>query len=1009
MANKTDNYCQLLGLDPFNEGKYTLDKINEKIDKMEVKWANEFRNKQNDTGQRFKYHKLVEEVPEIRRSMADPLRRANVFKEGRTALEGKCQRLKLDCVILTDGRYVILPGFLDNFVKRLHWDGIDKKLVLKLAGITDGTVPKIVSDKVVNAYTNLTTVDAYTPIDILNVLIANQDLEIRCSPLSEGSSLSQIRSAFELCEKRVNSVRQELLPDQDSYISVLRSLKLIISSDKEYADLVNYGKCNRALIPVMEMIEKEYTGHQISRAYIDELLNIHINGRDTSRDSKVDRGLDQEMCLSILQSFCHKKRIAANFSKLDSTMIRCPVCNNMVPGGNNTMYCPYCGKNFKTVCPQCSTPQLSSNIVCIKCGYNFKDGETKAQNYALSFRMDIQKGNITKAEKDLTSLKEVYSTFAGIAGMEVQLRKEQGALNTLKNMINVSHKANKFYAVKNAGDAMLAKYPMELQNYPDIKQKYDDAVHRVQNADVFCQRAQAAQSKNEMLSLYVSAAEQCPDHPTARGVLEQSPPAGPIDPVGIIQKNSLIIKYKPPMDNREVTYVIYRSKNTLPNITEETRPLAEIPGNVYTDKTMEPGVEYYYSVYSKRWGIQSREAAHYGPIILLAEVENVRIEQIDGGLRLMYEKPRGATRVRVWRGDTTTGTNVELALNGETVYDDVGLTGGQKYHYLFVAEYETRNRIERSQGSMFSETPLDAPKPVNDMGVLWNKNDGTFTARWKSRSPVKLFYSEKKYNIAGNMVKMEDIRSWMKEVEVLQDYEDGARFALPDGTVQYIYPIIELGKMGIKGTEVMVANLKPFRDVDKTLSNKDCIITMIWPDNVIAAKLVISTNGVKDLNDPTAEILTVSREEYEDEKLIRIPMGKAPKKTINIFAMYKIGNEIISSNGLCIDVFSADCKKVRYKIDGGKKAAVLEINTSMDVTSIPPVALVRVDAGIPLRKSDGEILWSSGGPIQLTGGSAKVPMTLKGHSDLDHMRIFFEDESDYNLFRFIHPLPNRRD
>jgi len=996
MANKTDNYCQLLGLDPFNESKYSLDKINEKIAKMEVKWANEFRNKQNDTGQRFKYHKLVDEVPEIRRCMADPVLRKQVFAEGKKSLEGKCQRLKLDCIILTDGRYIILPGILDNFVKRLHWEGIDKKLVLKLASITDGGVPKIVSDKVVNAYTNLTTVDAYTPVEMLNVLINNQELEIRCAPLTEGSSLTQVRTAFDLCEKRVNSVRQELLPDQDSYISVLRSIKLVISSDKEFNDLVNYGRCNRALAPVIDMIEKEYTGHQISRAYIDELLSIYV------------KGLDLEMCINILESFCHKKRIAANFSKLDSSMIRCPECNNMVPGGKNTIFCPYCGKNFKIVCPQCSTAQLSSNVICIKCGFNFKEGETKAQNLALNFRMDLQKGSISKAEKDLTQLKATYATFAGIAGMEVQLRKEQGTLNTLKNMVNDSHRANKFYAAKSAGDTMLSRYPAELQNYPDIKQKYDEASQRVQNADLFCQKAQAAENRNDMLAMYVSAAEQCPDHPSAKGVLNQYPPASPVDPVGRIQNNYLMIKYQPPMESKEVTYVIYRSKNTLPNVTEETRPLTEIPGTVYTDKTMEPGVEYYYAVYSKRWGILSREAAYFGPVILLAEVENVKIEQIDGGLRLIYEKPKGATRVRVWRGDTQSGNTVELPLNGETVYDDIGLTGGLRYHYLFVAEYETRNKVERSNGNMFSETPLDAPKPVRDMGIQWNKNDGTYTAKWSTKSPVMLFSSQKKYKITGSMVKMEDIKSWMNEIKTIQDYEDGAKFELPDGTVQYIYPIIPLGAMGIKGTEVMVANLKPFRDVEKIMSNKDCILTMNWPDSAIAAKLVISTSGVKDYNDATAEIITVSREEYNEDKMIRIPMGKSPKKCINIFATYNINNDIIHSRGIVIDVYSAECKKVRYNIDGNKKTANLDLVTDPEVTELPPIALVRVEVGIPLRKGDGEILWSSGGPVRLTGGKARVMMTTKGHDDRERMRIFFENEEDYNLFRFVHPLYIRR-
>ncbi len=168
MANKTDNYCQLLGLNPFND-KYTQEAIDAKIDKMAEKWANEHRNKQNDTGTRFKYSKLCDQIPEIKSCMSNPACRKRVFADGQKNLTGKCQRLKMDCVILADGRYIILGGVVDNFVKRLHWEGIDKKLAMKLANVNEGPIPKRVSDKVENAYISLNTVDAYTPTDVLNL------------------------------------------------------------------------------------------------------------------------------------------------------------------------------------------------------------------------------------------------------------------------------------------------------------------------------------------------------------------------------------------------------------------------------------------------------------------------------------------------------------------------------------------------------------------------------------------------------------------------------------------------------------------------------------------------------------------------------------------------------------------------------------------------------------------------------------------------------------------------
>ena len=995
MASKTDNYCQLLGLNPFND-KYTQEAINQKIDKMAEKWANEHRNKQNDTGTRFKYSKLCDQVPEIRECMSNPTCRTRVFQEGQKSLTGKCQKLRMECVILSDGKYIILGGVADGFVKRLHWEGVDKKLVMKLANVNDGPVPKLVSEKVDNAFTNLLTVDAYTPSDVLNILIKNPDLEIKCDPLSEGSSLAQVRNAFVLCEKRVNSVRQDILPDQDSYISALRSLKLIIDSDKEMNDLFVYGKCNRAMEPAKDTIEKEHTGSQLSRSYIDDLLSMYGAGQD------------QEMCINILEMFCFKKKIPANFSNLDSNMIRCPYCGNLVPSGNNTMFCPFCGKNFKIVCPQCNTSQQSKNVLCIKCGFNFKEGEMQAKNLAVSFNLNMQKGSISKAEADLDKLKIVYATYAGIPSMEAQIKKARTGIDTLVVMVSDSHKARRFYSAKMAGDNLIQSYPNELDSHPDVKQKYEESVQHVKQADIYCSKAKLCADKTAMLPLYVSAIGECPDHPTAKSVLKQHPPSGPADPVAKVTPNgSLILKYSPPLDCKGVTFVVFRNRNSILEVTDESRPLAEIPGTIYTDRSLEPGVEYYYSVYSKRWGILSREAAHYGPIVILAEVDKVTIENIEGGLRLMYEKPHGATRVRVWRADEKSGTNMELPINGETVYDDLGLKGGCTYHYLFVAEYETRNRSERSQGCIHSARTLEAPKPVRDWGITWLKNDGSYRATWNTKEHVLLYASEKRYNMQGNMFKMEDINAWMNRIVPTQEYEDGMKFNLPDGTVQYLYPIIQVGPMGVKGNEIMVANLKPFRDVEKIMSGKDCILTMNWPENAVAAKIVISTTDIKDLDDPTAEIMTVRREEYEEDKMVRIPMGKAAKKCINIFAIYDVGEQTLRSRGIAIDIYSAECKKVRYKIDKPGKKAMLQMTADDETQTIPEVALVHVAEGIPLDRLDGEVIWSSGGAVQFNNGACSIPIDLSRYKDVEHIRLFFLDEEDYNLFRFIHPLYGR--
>ncbi len=999
MASDRPNYCHLLGLNPLKEASYPVESILKKIATKREKWANDSRNKQNDTEQRFKAERLVEMTSDMERVMKDPILRRNEFEGGKTFLKGRVQKLRLDCIILTDGTYVALPGAADAYLKKLHWEGLTKPDILNLAGIKDGNPPKPASDKVLNAYKGLRAVDSHTPAEMLNALIRHPNLEINVDPLGEGSSFAQIRNAFDVCDKRVNNVRPEILPEQDSYIQTMRSLKLILEDDKELSNLIAYGKCSRALLPVMDAIEQEYTS-QLSRSYIDELVNTHMS-----------KDFDMALAMKILQQFCFKKKMAANFSNADTSMIRCPECANMVQAGPNVMFCPACGKNFKVICPACSTSQLSKNAVCIKCGFNFKEGTEKAQRAILDFRMSMKDGKIIRAERFLIQLRNTYPNHPELSGMENDMNRAKGEVASTRKLILEAHDRGRYTEAKIAGESLAKRYPDVLDNDIQLKQKFDDSMNRYNSAEIYCKRAAMKDTKVERMDCYVSAAEVCPDHPDARAKLRENPPSGPADGTGNITGRSFTIKFVPPNDRNGMTYCIFRSRNSLPNVTDDTTPLAEIPGNIYTDKTLDPGVEYYYSIHSKRWGILSKEAAHIGPVMIIAEVENVKIDPIDGGLRIMYEKPYGAKRVRLWRSDGNDNNEpTEIPLNGATVYNDLGLAGGKKYYYLFVTEYEGRNKIERSEGVTFSEATINAPKPVNDMKITWEKADGTYTARWSTKENVVLYSSPKKIAMSGSMVKMDDIRSWMTEIVPISRLTDGIRFSLPDGAVRFIYPIIPVGTIGIRGTDLLVANLRPFRDVEWCISNKDCLVTMAWPNDAIEAKLVISNGPTpRDITDNNAEIITVRREEYMEDREIRIPMGRSRRKFVNIYAIYPIETNLRASRPVLIEVNNGQSRKVRYTMKQERNMVAIDLSTEAGVNQLPPMMLVQTSKGIPLKRTDGEVVWRSNGPVSIQNGRSVISIQCNGLEDLKRTRLFLVNDSDYYDFRFVHPLYDRRD
>lgn len=1002
MASDRENYCRLIGLNPLRESTYTYEAIEKKIASKETKWKKESKDKQNDLDRRFQIGKWLDMVPDMRKVMKDPLLRSKEFEEGRKLLRSKASRLNRDSIMLSDGTRVLLPGTAEALVKKLQWDGVSKDDLITLVGIKKTSVPPVVSEKVISAFKGLQEVQAFTPTDILNDLIKNSDLEININPLDEGSSLTQIRTSFDSCEKRVNSVRQEILPNQDSYIQSLRSLKLVLGSDQDLSNLVKYGKCMRILGPAKQTMDEDY-GQPFTRSYIDDIINRYIRGTNA----------DPSMAVSILEEYCVKKKYLANFSTRESNLTTCSHCGALVEAGDNNMCCSVCGHSIKVKCPQCGTSQAAGNRACTKCGFDFQDGLAKAKDLEKKFRIALSYGMINEASDCITKIERTYSTYPAIQSMKSELKPLSAKYTELMNNVDLLYKQRKYYALRNIIDDAKLDFTKILNN-PDIERKYEESTKKILEADRLCDKAGSSNDLSNIMMMYVTAMEICPDHPIAKAKMKEHPPESPADAVAQVRDGKVLLKFAVPEDRTGMSFCIFRARDSLPIVTDDTPPVAEIPGSIFLDKTMDPGVDVYYSVYSKRWGILSRESASCGPIMVFKEVENVSIEPIDGGLRIIYEKPKGCYRVRIWRKEGTTaagaGEEVEISHDGETVIDDYGLKGGVKYHYLFVAEYKNKGRIERSMGNAFSFTTTKFPEPVRDMEIRWNKNDGSFTAKWKSKENVILYSSPRKVNMFGRMIKLEDLNAWMKEIEPLEIYDNGMRFMLPDGAVQYIYPMIPAGKMAVRGKDIMVANLKPFRDVEKRISGHDCDITMTWPEGAESAILVVKesapASGPDDLD---AERITMTREAYNKDKMIRIPMGSSKKRVVTLYAVYDVAGERMTSRGMSLDLYSGVCSKVRYSmsVEGSSRTEtkiILSISTEPGIKELPPMSAICVKEGIPLKIWDGEAVWSSNRPVPITGGKAVIIFTAKGQVDVSKVRLFFVNEEDYNLFRFIHPL-----
>ncbi len=1003
MDGDRENYCRLIGLNPNREQTYSQESITGRIDKQEKAWSKEFRDKQNDLDRRFRALRALESVPDMRRVMADPVLRAQEFADARQLLATKASKLSRDTVILHDGRRVLLPGAAATLLKRLSWDGLKNEDLIAASRLEDGGFRSAFDPRMMNAYKGIAEVGAYTPTEVLNDLIGNPDLEISLPPLREGAPLSAVRDAFTACERRVNNVKQDVLPAQDSYIQTLRAIKTVLDDDAMLSQLDRYGRCMRSLRPVMESMDEDH-GQQFSREYIDSLLRIHAGAADA------------DLAVSILEEYCIRKRYPANFSAHDSRLVICPECLGMTDAGDGAVRCSLCGHGIRTRCPSCRTEQAADNRACVRCGFDFKEGLRRADELAESIGAGLDKGAVREAEAALAELGRVYSTYTGLNDLNRRVTAAVTEFGNTAESIAGAYRMRKFRSCRLLGEAALARFPGILDD-ADLGGMYEESVSRVLDAERICALAEETADADERMSHYVSAAERCPDHPEVRARLSGYPPESPADAVFQTREEDVLIKFAVPENRRGMTFCIYRERGRLPSVDEFTEPLSEIQNSVYLDKNPAPGVAHYYSIYSKRHGILSREAASCGPVTVYAEVDEVGIEPINGGLRLSYVKPEGCSRVRIWRkegvSEAGSGDEVEVIHEGRMPYDDYGLRGGVRYYYLFVAEYDDDGRIGRSAGTAYSGVTTDFPKPVSRIEVRRNESDGSFTARWDSKADVTLYVSPGKVKLYGNTVELSDLRSWMQEIKPLETYADGMRFMLSDEAVHYIYPMIHVGKVAVRGRMFTIANLKPFRDIETKINGGDCDITVSWPEAAEAMLVLIKDDAVSEHpDDLTAERITVSRDSYAAERLVRIPVGSSSKRVATLFAQYDVDGGTMYSRGIGIDIYSGNYRKVRYGLtrDKGRKGSrlTLDLTTDADVRELPPVQAVSVATGIPLRRNDGIGIWASDGPLRLDGGRASVSFDVGPDVEPARMRLFFADDEDYHGFRFIHPLEGGR-
>src|SRR5262249_46638322 len=150
-----------------------------------------------------------------------------------------------------------------------------------------------------------------------------------------------------------------------------------------------------------------------------------------------------------------------------------------------------------------------------------------------------------------------------------------------------------------------------------------------------------------------------------------------------------------------------------------------------------------YAVLAKRGVAESVSAAALGPIVLLGDVTDVRIDAGDGVVDLSWSVPAGAVDVRVVRklgGPPTGPTDGDRVESLRHRAHDGGLANDRVYHYGLYAVYKRpEGNLLAARGVTVSAQP-HPPVPVLPAPVLSQEAGGRIRLDWTApdRGTVKV-------------------------------------------------------------------------------------------------------------------------------------------------------------------------------------------------------------------------------------------------------------------------------
>lgn len=385
--------------------------------------------------------------------------------------------------------------------------------------------------------------------------------------------------------------------------------------------------------------------------------------------------------------------------------------------------CPHCGKTADILedrCPFCGEPLGAAVDEAVKL---CKDAERAARSLDFLAAATL----IERAAKTWPPLPEIARTRAKVASLD-KLGKTIGA------RLSTAMEKKRY---REALEALSQAESIPGIDKAAIAARKAIALKQTALADDLSHRAAECSEQEAAAELYDQALALCADHAAARSFLNAHPPA----PARSVRAETYAaqrvvrLAWLPSLSKGTITYEVI----ALPKDGSPRRKLCDTTGTTVECRDVPVGVAIEYQVVASRAEVASRAASPLAPVVLMPELEGLKIVPAHEAVELFWKPLASTAQVHIRE---VSGTIAPVATRGPH-HTITNLKDGTTYTFELNMVYDIAGEgTVKGTSERFSVTPIDTTHPIELLTARPSKGiPGRFDLVWEGPVDRVRFFS----------------------------------------------------------------------------------------------------------------------------------------------------------------------------------------------------------------------------------------------------------------------------